>query len=94
MKEVDGLISRIYLKIRKLIETLEELKAENTRLTQSETELKTLIEQQTNTIHTLEEKLNQVTANPSAGNQGIDSARKQISGIVREIDKCISLLNK
>lgn len=94
MKEVDVLISNIYLKTKKLIESLNELKAENASLCQSQKELKNLIEQQTNKIHTLEIKLNQHTDYQLFEDINIDSARKRISGLVREIDKCISLLNK
>ncbi len=94
MKEVDVLISSIYLKIRRLIDTLNELKAENASLTKSQTELKNIIEQQTIKIHSLEEKLSQLSVYQSVDNKDVDSARKQISGLVREIDKCISLINK
>lgn len=94
MKEVDDLLSDIYLKIRKLIETLDHLKGENAGLKESQKELKNLISQQANKIHVLEEKLNQITISQTLENTDIDLARKKIGGLVREIDKCISLLNK
>jgi len=94
MKEVNVLLSDIYLKIRKLIETLDHLKDENARLKESQKELKNLISQQENKIHVLEEKLNQITISQTLENTDIDLARKKIGGLVREIDKCISLINK
>ncbi len=94
MKEVNVLISSINIKIRKLIEKLDALKAENAELIKSQTELKTIIEQQSNKIHVLVEKLDHITVSQSLENTDIDLARKKIGGLVREIDKCISLLNK
>ncbi|MDD5507848.1 MAG: hypothetical protein PHD25_05895 [Bacteroidales bacterium] len=94
MKEVDVLLSDIYLKIRKLIDTLDHLNAENAKLKESQKELKNLISQQENKIHVLEEKLYQLTISQTLENTDIDLARKKIGGLVREIDKCISLLNK
>lgn len=94
MKEVDVLLSDIYLKIRKLTESLNTLRAENAGLKKSQTELKNLITQQINKIHVMEEKLNHVTISQTLENTDIDLARKKIGGLVREIDKCISLLNK
>ncbi|HOW24711.1 MAG TPA: hypothetical protein PK711_03505 [Bacteroidales bacterium] len=94
MKEVDALLSDIYLKIRKLIETQNSLKAENAGLKESQKELKNLITQQATKIRVLEAKLDQYAVSQTLEYTDIDLARKKIGGLVREIDKCISLLNK
>lgn len=94
MKEVDALISSIDLKIRKLTERLNGLKEENADLKYKQSEFKSLIEQQTDKIRSLEKKLNQLAISQSLESTDIDSARKKIGGLVREIDRCISLLNK
>lgn len=94
MKEADMLISSIGLKIRKLTEKLNGLKEENADLKYKQSEFKSLLEQQTDKIRSLEKKLNQVTISQSLESTDIDLARKKIGGLVREIDRCISLLNK
>jgi chromosome segregation ATPase len=94
MKEVDQLIEGIGSKINTLIITLEQLRRENERLRISEQDLASIIQQQKETMERLQNKINPIIQSNKSEETDITEIRKRISGLVRDIDKCISLLNK
>ncbi len=82
-------------KVRTLIDKYSKLKQEND-------ELYVLIDERDNQIKRLSEerkKAEQDLANYKAGrmlelsNGDIETARKRVAGLIREVDKCIALLN-
>jgi DNA repair exonuclease SbcCD ATPase subunit len=94
MKEVDQLISNIEQKVRKLIDLRESCEIQNKELKQTLEELTKTIEKQENTIKKLEERNNILTITKSLESlQGNVEVKNKINELVREIDKCIGLLN-
>jgi flagellar biosynthesis/type III secretory pathway chaperone len=69
---------------------------ENIQLTQKNEDLQQLIQQKQSLIDELEEKNQRLSMVKSivANDQDSQDARIQINRIVREIDKCIALLNR
>jgi chromosome segregation ATPase len=94
MKEVDQLIEGIGSKINTLIITLEQLRRENERLRISEQDLASIIQKQKETMERLQNNINPIIQSNKSEETDITEIRKRISGLVRDIDKCISLLNK
>ena len=95
MKEIDQLISNIDLKIKKLIDLQQSRKEELEVLKVKNKELTDIIENQKEQIRTLEEKNRILKVSKTLGdNYETDEVKKKITELVREIDKCISLLNK
>ncbi len=69
---------------------------ENIQLTQKNEDLQQLVQQKQSLIDELEEKNQRLSMVKSivANDQDSHDARIQINRIVREIDKCIALLNR
>ncbi len=74
------------------------LKLRNEQLLQEKENLEQIIERQQNSIAELEAQVKTLqlakAISGSTSENGDNSARKYIEGIVREIDSCIALLNK
>jgi hypothetical protein len=94
MGDVATLVSGIEYKVRKLMEQHGALQEEYNRLSNELTELKRINTDQKQTIIQLEEKINVLKL---AGNKDADAEsitmKAKISELLREIDKCIGLLN-
>lgn len=93
MKEI---IDRLHGKIENLISKLDDLESQNLILSQKLSDNILTIKQKEVSIDDLKEK-NRILKISSSINQvdGNDkSSKKQINDLVREIDKCIALLNK
>lgn len=93
MKEI---IDRLHGKIENLISKLDDLESQNLILSQKLSDNILTIKQKEESIDDLKEK-NRILKISSSINQvdGNDkSSKKQINDLVREIDKCIALLNK
>jgi hypothetical protein len=94
MKQAENLVSSVEKKIRELAEQHARLKKiageqkeEIDRLTQ------TIINQKKE-IKVFEDKIRQITiARITENKEGVADAKKKISELVREIDKCIGLLS-
>ncbi len=91
----DQLISSIELKIRNLIEQQRSIKEENNYLKQQKEEITKTLEVQKSIITDLENKYGILKVSKALErNTGSKDVKKKITELVREIDKCISLLNK
>lgn len=93
MKEI---IDRLHGKLETLISKLDDLESQNLILSQKLSDNTLTIKQKEKSIDDLKEK-NRILKISSSINQvdGNDkSSKKQINDLVREIDKCIALLNK
>ena len=83
-------------KIQSAKERMREQTDENTHLKQKNEDLQQLVQQKQSLIDELEEKNQRLSMVKSivANDQDSHDARIQINRIVREIDKCIALLNR
>ncbi len=83
-------------KIQSAKERMREQTDENTQLKQKNDDLQQLVQQKQSLIDELEEKNQRLSMVKSivANDQDSHDARIQINRIVREIDKCIALLNR
>lgn len=83
-------------KIQSVKSRLKEQQDENQRLKEKYEELQQMVQQKQLTIDELEQKNQQLILAKSIMSDGIDAkdARIRINRIVREIDKCIALLNR
>ena len=94
MKDVATLVSGIEYKLRKLIEQHQSTRSENTRLINEIQDLNAVINDQKLTIKQLEEKNKLLKlAKTLETKEGNVEAKLKINELVREIDKCIGLLN-
>jgi predicted RNase H-like nuclease (RuvC/YqgF family) len=90
------ILEGIRQKIRSLKVRLEEQHDENVRLKQQYEDLKKSVQQKQLMINELEQKNQKLSLVRGITTDGEESqeARIQINKIVREIDKCIALLNR
>jgi len=95
MENVAKMITSVEFKVRRLIEQHNEIK-ENLQRHQNEVqELKTINEQHQKTINDLKEKIKLIKiAKSTETKEGAVDAKLKINEMVREIDKCIGLLNR
>ncbi len=94
MKDVASLVSGIEYKLGKLIEEQNRQQAENIRLNSEMEALKKVVSDQERTIKSLEEKNKLLKiAKTLETKEGNVEAKLKINELVREIDKCIGLLN-
>jgi len=94
MDDVTTLVSGIDFKVRKLIAQQKKLRNENEHLTNDLNQLKRTNEEQKQVINGLEEKIRILKLARMAGEKENNSdVRAKINELVREIDRCIGLLN-
>ena len=95
MSDQGTLVTGIEYKIRTLTGLLERLNKENTQLQIQQSEMNAMIEKQKSRIQQLEEKNVQLQLHLSMGKVGeAESVKQKINELVREVDRCIALLNK
>ncbi|MEI6748966.1 MAG: hypothetical protein ACOYMF_10835 [Bacteroidales bacterium] len=95
MKNTSTLVAGIEYKLRKLVDKYESLKKEIQLKTERISELEQAADQQHKTIIKLEENINLIKiAKSLEPGKGTVEARTKINELVREIDRCIGLLNK
>lgn len=95
MSEVTALVGTIRSKVKKLVSTVHSLDSENEKLRQKQVELLQTIENQNNLLEELQDKNKRILiADSIKQTEGSGDVKKQIDEMVREIDKCIELLNK
>lgn len=94
MDEVSTLISGLDFKVRKLIERQKKLRTENESLITEINRLKKTEEEQNQIIQGFEEKIHALKLARVTGQEADNSdTRARIGELIREIDKCIGLLN-
>ena len=82
--------------IKKLIEKVNQLKAENKYLLQDNDALNAQLQEKKKQVVTLQDKvkLMNISKSVDVSKKEIKETRLKINEYVREIDKCIALLNK
>jgi predicted RNase H-like nuclease (RuvC/YqgF family) len=94
MKDVATLVSGIEYKLGKLIEQHHLQRTDNAKFISEIQELKQVINEQKQTIRQLEDKIKLLKiAKTLETKEGNVEAKLKINELVREIDKCIGLLN-
>lgn len=94
MADLNIIISEIELKLRKLIGEKNELAVENRRLVEENAALeKENLTLRQSTVE-LQDKINKSTiVNALDNEEEVEEGRKLIKELVREIDRCVSILN-
>lgn len=95
MSDVNELIGSILKRTNKLIQVLHALEDENKNLKEKQAQLLETIEENQNQINELKHKHNSyLISDTIKQTEGSGDVKKQIDEMVREIDRCIELLNK
>ena len=96
MIEQETIVNSLEDKIKKLISLLVQVRAENQKLSDENSKLTHALLGKDNEIKELQEKYEQLKFAKllSTGGDEVHSAKLKVNKIVREIDKCIALLNK
>ncbi len=94
--EQKDIVSTLKDKVKKLLSLYNDLKVKNTELKKQTEEYKTQIKNKEAELDFLKNKYNKLKLAKSLLASSGDShdAKIKINGIVREIDKCIALLNR
>jgi hypothetical protein len=96
MTEKESIINSLEEKIKQLIMLHKELKGENQRLFSANNELKGAISLKENELKELHSRYEQLKLAKllATGSEDVHEAKLKVNRIVREVDKCIALLNK
>ena len=94
MADLSIIVSEIELKLRKMLDEKQQLAVENRRLVEENAALeKENLALRQSTVE-LQDKINKSTIVNALDNEGeVEEARKLIKELVREIDRCVSILN-
>ena len=94
MADLSVIVSEIELKLRKLVDAKNRLSIENRRLTEENAALEKENLALRQSVEELQDKINKSTIVNALENEGeIEEGRKLIKELVKEIDKCVSILN-
>ena len=94
MADLSVTLSEIELKLRKLIALKNQLEEENSRLIQSNEDLQLKIEMLETENSELKDKINKlVIVNVLDNEKEVGESRQLIKTLVKEIDRCVSMLN-
>lgn len=90
------LLEELKIKVRRLMDVTEKARQELAAISAENDTLKSTIEElkQQLTDSTLKYENLKVAASLGGGNPNTDLARKRINKLVRDIDKCVALLNE
>ncbi|MCL2502882.1 MAG: hypothetical protein FWE30_07670 [Bacteroidales bacterium] len=93
--EYHAAIDRLKKQIGNLISQYECIKADNERMALELSTSKTQLNEYTTTIHELEQKVNTLQLAEAFKASGTDAqeAKQKVTKLIKEIDKCIALLN-
>jgi len=94
MDNLELFVSELEVKVQKLIDLHKKNEQEKTTLHQKNTELLLTIEKQKNQIEELEEKSQLLKLSKTISGEKNSDVKLKINELVREIDKCIALLNR
>ena len=94
MADLSIIVSEIELKLRKLIDEKNQLVVENKRLAEANKALDEENLALRRSAGELQDKINKSTIVNALDNEGeLEEGRKLIQELVREIDRCVSILN-
>ena len=94
MADLCVIVSEIEIKLRKLIDEKKQLSVENKRITEENVALQRENAALRQSAVELQEKINKSTIVNALDNEGeVEEGRKLIKDLVREIDRCVSILN-
>ena len=94
MADLSIIVSEIELKLRKLLDEKKRLEAENRRLAEENEKKKKKNLALRHAAEELQDKINKSTIVNALDNEGeIEEGRKLIKDLVKEIDRCVSILN-
>tara|TARA_B100001029_G_C14936491_1_gene380711 strand:- start:122 stop:403 length:282 start_codon:yes stop_codon:yes gene_type:complete len=93
---VKAIIQNIVDKLEKLVKNYKNLQLENSKLQKDNDALKVSLKEKEDSILSLQDKVKLINISKSidADKEGVKATRLKINEYVREIDKCIALLNK
>ena len=96
MTEQDDVIFLLEGKIKQVIQVAEEYKADNFRLKQQIDELSDTLRAKNGDIEVLESKYQslKLAKTLTSSSEDVKNVKLQVNRMVREIDKCIALLNR
>ena len=96
MAEVNKIVGNLEVKIGQMISLHKTSVASIEELTREKNELTELVNRQKSEITALTEKVKMIKLAKSVGGSGDESAKfkLKINEVVREVDKCIAMLNK
>jgi len=88
-------LNRLKNKINSLVSQFEHIKAENERMALELTSLKIVLNENKTSKNELEQKVNrlQMAEAFKASSADVREAKQKIGKLIKEIDKCIALLN-
>jgi chromosome segregation ATPase len=81
-------------KVKKLVYSNQQLKEENKKITELRDDLQLQVSQLKEKIAELEDRINKLKVTKVLSGEDTLQARLQINELLREIDKCYSLLNR
>ena len=94
MADLSVIVSEIELKLRKVVDAKNKLTVENRRLTEENAALEKDNLALRHSVEELQDKINKSTIVNALDNEGeIEEGRKLIKELVKEIDRCVSILN-
>ena len=94
MADLSIIVSEIELKLRKLLDEKNRLAVENKRLAEQNEALDKENLALRRSVEELQDKINKCTIVNALDNEGeVEEGRKLIKELVREIDRCVSILN-
>ena len=94
MADLSVIVSEIELKLRKLVDAKNKLSIENQRLVEENAALEQENRVLRQSAAELQDKINKSTIVNALDNEGeIEEGRKLIKELVKEIDRCVSILN-
>jgi hypothetical protein len=95
MERVEQIISTLQIKIKQLVDENQQLKHRVLELTKQSSDYRSLSEQKEEALKKLESKSQVITAARNIeGKTDTDKVKVRIDELVREIDRCINLLNR
>ena len=94
MADLSIIVSEIELRLRKLLDEKNRLAVENKRLAEENAALDKENLALRRSVEELQDKINKSTIVNALDNEGeVEEGRKLIKELVREIDRCVSILN-
>ena len=94
MADLSIIVSEIELKLRRLLDAKNELAVENRRLVEENAALENENRVLRQSTEELQNKINKSTlVNALDNEEEIEEGRKLIKELVKEIDRCVSILN-